>query len=131
MASASDAPPDLITFADIKWHAARAFRYGIVSGAGLALDISLFLILVRAGIGPFAANIISSATGLTFVYCVSVRRIFRYDGRFILPLFAAYVLYHVCGTLVMSGAISGVVHAGIAPALAKVGILPLTFSANY
>src|SRR5437762_4213786 len=131
MASASDAPPDLITFADIKWHAARAFRYGLVSGAGLALDISLFLILVRAGIGPFAANIVSSAAGLTFVYCASVRRIFRYDGRFIVPLFAAYVFYHVCGTLFVSWAISSVVHLGVAPAIPKIGILPATFTANY
>jgi putative flippase GtrA len=131
MASVSDAPPDVITFADIKWHAARAVRYGLVSGAGLVLDIALFLILVGAGLGPFAANIISSATGLTFVYCASVRRIFRYDGRFIVPLFAVYLLYHVCGTLAVSAAISTVVHAGVAPALAKVGILPVTFGANY
>jgi putative flippase GtrA len=131
MASYPDAPPDLITFADIRWHARRALRFGLVSGAGVAIDVALFLALVRAGVGPFAANILSSGTALTFVYCVSVRRIFRYDGRFIVPLFAAYVCYHVCGTLVVSAVISALVHAGVAPALAKVGILPVTFSANY
>jgi len=131
MASASDAPPDLITFADIRWHAARALRFGLVSGIGLALDLALFLLLVRAGVDPFPANIVSSGTALTFVYCVSVRRIFRYDGRFIVPLFAAYLLYHVCGTLAVSEVVSLIVHAGLAPMLAKVGILPVTFSANY
>jgi hypothetical protein len=60
-----------------------------------------------------------------------VRRIFRYDGRFIVPLFAAYVFYHVCGTLFVSWAISGVVRLGVAPAIPKVGILPVTFTANY
>ena len=131
MASASDAPPDVITFGDIRWHAARALRFGLVSGIGLVLDLALFLLLVRAGVDPFTANVISSGTGLTFVYCVSVRRIFRYRGRFIVPLFAAYLLYHVCGTLAVSEIISLVIRAGLAPVLAKVGILPVTFSANY
>ena len=115
----------------IRYHAARALRFGLVSGLGLALDVGLFLTLVQAGVSAFEANVVSSAAGLTFVYCASVRRIFRYDGRFIVPLFAAYVLYHVCGTLFVSWAISGVVHLGVAPAIPKIGILPVTFSANY
>ena len=115
----------------LRYHAARALRFGLVSGIGLALDIGLFLTLVHAGVGAFAANIVSSGAGLTFVYCASVRRIFRYDGRFIVPLFAAYVFYHVCGTLFVSWAISRVVHLGVAPAIPKIGILPATFTANY
>src|SRR5207253_5792511 len=116
---------------DIRWHVRRALRFGLVSGAGLAIDLTLFLALVRAGVGPFAANILSSATALTFVYCVSVRRIFHYDGRFIVPLFAAYVLYHVCGTLAVSAVVSALVHACVAAGLAQVGILPAAFIANY
>jgi putative flippase GtrA len=115
----------------IRYHAARALRFGLVSGLGLALDVGLFLTLVHAGVSAFEANVVSSAAGLTFVYCASVRRIFRYDGRFIVPLFAAYVAYHVCGTLFVSWAINGVVHLGVAPAIPKVGILPATFAANY
>jgi hypothetical protein len=115
----------------VRYHAARALRFGLASGIGLALDIALFLALVHSGVGAFGANIVSSAAGLTFVYCASVRRIFRYDGRFIVPLFAAYVFYHVCGTLFVSWAISGVVRLGVAPAIPKVGILPVTFTANY
>ena len=115
----------------LRYHAARALRFGLVSGLGLALDVALFLTLVHARVGAFEANVVSSAAGLTFVYCASVRRIFRYDGRFIVPLFAAYVLYHVCGTLFVSWAISGVVRLGVAPAIPKIGILPATFTANY
>ena len=120
-----------LSFADIRWHLGRAFHYGLVSGMGLALDIALFLVLVGAGVGPFAANLVSSGSALTFVYLASVRRVFRYDGHFIVPLFAAYALYHVCGTLAVSWVISALVHAGIAPAMAKVGILPVTFATNY
>ena len=117
--------------ATLREHAARALRFGIVSGMGLAIDFALFLTLIHANAGAFAANVISSGAGLTFVYCASVRRVFRYDGRFIVPLFAAYVLYHLCGTLAVSWAISGLVRLDVAPAFAKVGILPATFTANY
>src|SRR3954452_19895741 len=115
----------------LRYHAARALRFGLVSGIGLALDVALFLTLVHAGVSAFEAIVGSSAAGLHFVYCAAVRRIFRYDGRFIVPLFAAYVLYHVCGTLFVSWAISGVVRLGVAPAIPKIGILPATFTANY
>jgi putative flippase GtrA len=115
----------------VRHHAARVLRFGLVSALGLTLDIALFLTLVHAAVGAFEANIVSSGVGLIFVYCTSVRRIFRYDGRFIVPLFAAYVFYHVCGTLFVSWAISGMVHLGVAPAIPKIGILPATFTANY
>ena len=98
---------------------------------GLALDFALFLVLVRTHVAPFWANIISSATALTFVYAVSVRRVFRYDGRFIVPLFAVFVTYHLGGTLLFSWVISRLVQEGAGPALAKVAVLPLTFLTNY
>src|SRR5207302_9180428 len=91
-----DRAAGILSLEGLRYHAARALRFGLVSGIGLALDIALFLTVIHAGVGAFAANILSSAAGLTFVYCASVRRIFRYDGRFIVPLFAAYVFYHVC-----------------------------------
>lgn len=122
---------DHLSPASLRFHAGRAFRYGLVGGAGLALDLTLFLVLVHARFSPFAANIVSSATALTFVYAVSVRRVFRYGGRFIVPLFAAYVFYHVCGTLLVSWVISRLVQEGAGPALAKIAVLPLTFGANY
>lgn len=121
----------ILSVASFKFHARRAIRFGLVSGMGLVIDLSLFLILVRSGVAPFVANITSSGAGLTFVYCASVRRVFRYHGRFIVPLFAAYLLYHVCGTLVVSEVISRLIQAGVPPALAKIGILPATFGANY
>jgi len=121
----------LLSSASLRWHAGRAFRFGIVSGAGLALDLTLFLTLIHSGIGAFAANFLSSGTALTFVYLASVRRVFRYQGQFVAGLFVVYVLYHFCGTLLVSWVISRLVHEGAAPALAKVGILPVTFAVNY
>src|SRR5437764_11530898 len=99
-------PPSLLSMAAVRWHAVRVFRFGIVSGVGLAIDLALFLTLIHAHASVFAANVLSSATALTFVYCASVRRVFRYEGRFIAPLFGVYVLYHLCGTLLVSLGIS-------------------------
>lgn len=131
MLSVPDRLAGTLSIDGLRYHGARAIRFGLISGIGLALDVGLFLTLVHAGLSAFEANVVSSAAGLTFVYCASVRPIFRYDGRFIVPLFAAYVFYHVCGTLFVSWVISGVVHLGVAPAIPKVGILPATFAANY
>lgn len=131
MAVHSDRPGGVLAGATLRHHALRVLRFGIVSGMGLAIDLSLFLTLIHAKTEAFAANMVSSAAALTFVYCASVRRVFRYDGQFIVPMFAAYVVYHVCGTVIVSLAISGLLHAGVVPALAKIGILPATFTANY
>ena len=111
-------------------HAARLVRFAIVSGSGLALDLAIFLVLVR-WIPAFAANIVSSSAAVTFVYFVSVRRVFRYHGRFILAMFASYALYQLCGILAGSWAVSALVHADVAPGLAKIAILPVTFGCNY
>jgi putative flippase GtrA len=121
----------VLSLASLRFHLSRAFRYGLVSGTGLALDLSLFLTLVHSGASAFVANALSSAAALTFVYLASVRRVFRYHGQFAVELFAAYVLYHLCGTAIVSAAISELVRLGVAPALAKIAILPATFGANY
>src|SRR5690349_25009638 len=78
-------------------HLARIIRFAVVSGTGLALDVALFVMLVTAGSAPFVGSVLSSTAAVTFVYLASVRRIFRYDGRFIPFMFAAYSLYQFLG----------------------------------
>jgi putative flippase GtrA len=109
----------------------RLLRFAVVSGTGLALDIAIFLSLYAAGIVPFAANAVGSAVGLTFVYFASVRRVFRYEGRFLPAMFAIYAAYQFCGTILVSWLVAALITNGVSPPLAKVGILPATFSANY
>src|SRR5436305_14499583 len=121
MVTLPERPAGTLSGDGLRYQAARGLRVGLVSGLGLALDIALFLTLVHSRVGAFDANVVSSAAGLTFVYCASVRRIFRYHGKFIVPLFAAYVIYHVCRTSLVSSAISGLVKIGVAPALPTVG----------
>ncbi len=115
----------------VKSHLGRLLRFAIVSGTGLTLDLTLFLSLVSFVGHPFAANIFSSAAGLTFVYFASVRRVFRYEGQFLAAMFATYALYHLCGTLLVSWGVTALIASGWPPPGAKILILPMTLAANY
>ena len=112
-------------------HGIRLFRFAAVSGAGLALDLILFMSLIAIGVAPFAGNMLSSAAAVTFVYAASVRRVFRHNGGFIATMFAAYAVYQLCGILIGSWAVSALIQAGAPAAFAKIAILPVTFGANY
>lgn len=110
----------------------RVVGFALVSGAGLAIDFGLFLALVELfGVRPGAANVLSAATAVTFVYFVSVRRLFNYQGRFLLSLFALYVAYQFIAVAAASWAIDWLAANFVAPAIAKSLILPATFTANY
>jgi putative flippase GtrA len=115
----------------VKEHFKRLFHFACVSGAGLALDLFLFLALLSFQSPPYAANIASSCAAVTFVYFASVRRVFRYDGRFHVRMFAAYVAYQACGIAAGSWAVQSFVLAGVPGAAAKLAIVPATFTANY
>jgi hypothetical protein len=111
-------------------HAKDIFKFAIVSGAGLALDFGIFIGLLAAGFLPFSANLISATCAVSFVYFASVRRIFRYRGRFLFGLFLAYVCYQAIAVAAASLGVAWLA-AYVAPPIAKVLILPLTFGANY
>ena len=112
--------------------AKRVLAFAAVSGTGLALDFCLFLLLVDvAGVSPGIANAISGAGAITFVFFVSVRRIFRYDGGFLLRRFVAYLVYHAFGLAAGSAAVAHLSQHYLAPWLAKIAVLPFTFTANY
>lgn len=106
-------------------------RFALVSGTGLAIDVGLFFGLVQAGMRAGFANLISAALAVTFVYFVSARRIFAYEGRFLLPLFCVYLGYQAAAVALASWAVDAIVVHGAAPILAKGLVLPVTFTANY
>jgi putative flippase GtrA len=109
----------------------RIFRFGLVSGVGLTLDVCLFAVLVRTGMRPGWANLISAGAAVTFVYFASTRRVFAYEGRFLYELFLVYVAYQLLAVAAASWAVDALVRFGMFPVVAKLAILPVTFSANY
>jgi putative flippase GtrA len=110
----------------------KVLGFALVSGVGLGLDFALFVLLVHVGLRPGHANFISASVAVTFVYFVSTKRVFRYQGRFLMQLFLLYLAYQVFGVTVASWAVDVIVVViGLHPAIAKLLILPLTFSANF
>ena len=108
----------------------QILTFAIVSGVGLGLDFVIFILLVSASAEPFWANLVSGGAAVTFVYFASVRRIFSYAQRFLLPLFALYLLYQSLGVTAASWAVAEIAEH-VSPLAAKLLILPVTFSANY
>lgn len=109
----------------------RILKFAVVSGMGLALDFAIFFVLVASGFAPASANAVSGACAVTFVYVASVRRIFSYHGRFLLGLFLAYLAYQAVGVTAASLAVGYLSAQHVSPGIAKLLILPFTFSANY
>ena len=110
----------------------RLLRFGLVSGLGLVTDVILYVVLYRGGVPPGAANLVSAGVAVTIVFVLSQRRVFRYGGRFLLPLFATYVLYQLVAVAAASAVIAALVaHAGADPLLAKALVIPVTFGCNY
>lgn len=107
------------------------FAFGAISGIGLALDFGIFTLLVYAGLPSGWANAISATCAVTFVYFASVSRVFSYHGRFLLPLFMAYLGYQVVAVAAASFAVGYLAQVMPSPLLAKLAILPVTFSANF
>jgi putative flippase GtrA len=122
------APPSLD---DARRFATRVLAFALVSGLGLALDFCLFLALVEAGARAGWANLVSASAAVSFVYFASVRRIFAYEGRFLLALFLLYLGYQALAVALASWAVDALTALLREPALAKGLILPVTFSANY
>jgi len=61
------------------WFVRRPFlRFAIVSGIGWTCDSAVFLVLSKVfAVGPGPSNFASSYVGLTFVYWISLRIVFR------------------------------------------------------
>lgn len=114
----------------LRGQAGRLALFATASGVGLGIDFLLFLALLAAGASAGFANLLSGTAAVTFVYFASVRRIFRYRGRFLLGLFGAYLAYQSAGVSLASWAVAAIA-AYQAPLLAKLIILPVTFPANY
>ena len=115
----------------VRRHALRLIAFGATSGVGLAIDVLLFVVLLRAGLSPAAASRLSSAAAVSFVYFASVRRIFVYEGHFVIGLFAVYFAYQTLGVLLAAAGVGALSAGGLPPLAAKLIILPLTFPANY
>jgi putative flippase GtrA len=110
----------------------RIVAFAAVSGSGLVIDYALYALLCSGGTPAGWANLASAATGVTFVFAVSARRIFESSHRFLIGPFLLYAAYQVVAVSAASWAVGAMTHVlDGAYLLGKTTILPLSFSANY
>ncbi len=110
----------------------RVATFALVSGLGLVLDYAIYTALCESGVRPGFANLASAGAGVTFVFAVSARRIFRTDHEFLLAPFALYIVYQVVAVSLASLAVDTATSALDGLYLAgKTLVLPFSFTANY
>lgn len=107
-------------------------KFGVISGLGWLIDFSLFYALVRLDVAPFLANLVGAGVAVTFVFFSSVKRVFQYEGHYLLAKLVAYICYQVVAVAIASAVIDLIArHTGVAPLLAKILVTPFTFYANF
>lgn len=107
-------------------------HFGVISGIGWLIDFSVFSGLAWAGVPVWAANMAGASIAVLFVFFSSVRRVFRYQGSYLLGKLIAYIAYQVVAITLASLLIDALTQwMGIAPLLSKVLVTPLTFYANF
>jgi putative flippase GtrA len=107
-------------------------KFGVISGLGWLIDFTVFYLLVRLDVPPFFANVVGAGIAVTFVFFSSVKRVFQYEGGYLLAKLAAYIGYQIIAVAIASALIDLISrHTGMEPLLAKILVTPFTFYANF
>lgn len=107
-------------------------RFGVISGVGWLIDFSLFAFLCWFGVPVWVANMLGASVAVLFVFFVSVRRVFEYEGGYLVRKLIAYAIYQVIAILAASFLIDALTQSiGLAPVVSKIIVTPLTFYANF
>ncbi|EPB5648976.1 GtrA family protein [Citrobacter braakii] len=108
------------------------FRFAVVSGLGWLIDFSIFVLLNSLGFPVWLANIVGATTAVLFVFFASVRKIFQYNGHYILWKLLNYIVYQIIAIICASLLIDFIaLQFGMLPIIAKIIVTPLTFYANF
>ncbi|EQB08567.1 hypothetical protein L288_07665 [Sphingobium quisquiliarum P25] len=106
-------------------------RYLMASVIALCADMLLFLALLKAGAPPAAAGFAGYAGGLLLHWMISIRFVFVPSEQATHGQRIGFVVSAVIGLALTTGLISGLTGAGLAPALAKLIAIPVSFLAVY
>jgi putative flippase GtrA len=105
-------------------------RFGIVSLIGLVIDVAGFLLFVQSSIDYFYASLLSSLIAVSFVFLVSGYWIFR-RNKFSIQKYIFWVFYQVLNIIFFSWAIEFLCLSGYSPVIAKVSVVPASFTLNF
>jgi len=123
----------------------KFIRFLGVSGIGWLIDFSIYCVLVFAfHVSVFKANILSAIPAVTFVFFLSVRKVFAKKNSYF-PLWLKYVAY-ICYTVILLLMVSAIgqwgyriimrydllaIFRSFAPVLVKCGITGITMLCNF
>lgn len=107
-------------------------RFGMVSGIGWLIDFLLFVLLCWLGAPVWGANAVGASMAVLFVFFAAVRRVFEYEGRYLIGKLMIYAAYQAIAILAASLLIDGLSqYVGLTPVLSKILVTPITFYANF
>jgi putative flippase GtrA len=112
----------------------EVFRYGLVSGVALAVDISVLYVFVNfVGWHYLPASVLAFSAGATVAYLLSVRFVFRFRHLRNPSLeFATFLALGLAGLLVNAAALFVAISAaGLGLITAKVLAAACTFATNF
>jgi putative flippase GtrA len=108
------------------------FKFAVISGTGWLIDFAIFVLLTGTGLSPFLANVAGAGTAVTFVFFASVRKVFEYQGGYLVGKLVLYLCFQVVAVNLASLAIQLLVsHPLIPPLSAKILVTPITFYLNF
>lgn len=108
----------------------RLARFGLAGGLGFVTDLGALLLLMRAGLGPFAARALSFALAVCVTYLVNA--VFTFEARESIGprSFALYISASLGGLAVNAAVYSALVLAGFhaVPALVAASAVAMVFN---
>ncbi|WP_340267579.1 GtrA family protein [Sphingobium mellinum] len=106
-------------------------RYLLASICALCADMLLFLALLRLNLHPAAAGFVGYSVGLLLHWMISVRFVFLSDRRATHGQRVGFILSALIGLGITTSLITGLNAAGLAPAIAKLMAVPVSFLSVY
>jgi len=106
-------------------------RYLLASVCALSSDMILFLGLSHAGVAPVPSAFLGYAAGLVVHWIISSRYVFAVRGEATHAQRVGFVASALVGMGLTMATVGGLSAAGVAPALAKLASVPLSFFAVY
>ena len=104
-------------------------RYAAIGLSGVALDLVLFAVLVRLGVGPLPATVLSTLAGILNNYVLNAR--LNFGTGVALSSGWRFVLVGLLGLGLAAGSLEVLLRLGMSPLPAKLVSIPCVVAAQF
>jgi putative flippase GtrA len=104
-------------------------RYSIIGVSGVTLDTLLFAVLVRGGMIPVVATVLSTVAGIVNNYLLNAR--FNFRARVNLVHFRRFLTVGLVGLAVAAASLQLLIATGMSPLPAKLVSLPCVLVSQF